>query len=204
MELQYPPCSPAHSSITIAPDLSPKLLPFQGAVGACSSTGSIMTDKANMSVPNVKSVPLPKSLPRSPDFPMDLSPQDTVGACSSVESSQAAFAKGSPPSQVEMSISPELPKEHSPHGVVGACSNTECSGPALRSCSTSSSDVSPAKKLFPVFQRGLASSQDALGSKKLSRKLKTSRRVSRVAASLEKQSLLLQFYDKELKNSDAE
>ena len=110
----------------------------------------------------------------------------------------------SPPSQVDISISPELPKEHSPHGVVGACSNTECSGPALRSCSTSSSDVSPAKKLFPVFQRGLASSQDALGSKKLSRKLKTSRRVSRVAASLEKQSLLLQFYDKELKNSDAE
>ena len=63
--------------------------------------------------------------------------------------------------------------------------------------------MSPAMKLFPVFQRRQDSSQGALRSKRLSKKLKTSRRVSRTAASLEKQSLMLQFYDKELKNSDA-
>ena len=45
-------------------------------------------------------------------------------------------------------------------------------------------------KLFPVFQRRQDSSQGALKSKKLSKKLKTSRRVSRSAASLEKQSLM--------------
>ena len=191
------PCSQAQcSTVTLAPDHSPKIPSLQGAVGACSSTEGITADSANKSAKLKCVAPIPTSFSLSPEIPMDLSPLDTVGACSSVERLEADNANTSPPTPSDMSISPETSHGHPPQGVVGASSNAGCPIAATTTSSSCSSDESPARRLFPVFSRSM--SQDTKGSKKLSRKLKSSRRVSRVGASEEKQTLMLHFYKKEL------
>ena len=210
-EIQDTPIIP-NAIVTHSPDLSPKVPLFQDAVGACSSIGGTKTSNANntgTAVSNAaecdNSLP-PKVNVTTPEYsPKTSPPQGAVGACSSTGDVTSSYSNNTRPAASITAESPSQiaipPPETSPvngptQGGIGACSATG-SFRAVRqqssSTSSSSGDDSVGRKLFPVFSSRNASLTSPAG-KKLSRKLKKTRRASVVEASEQKQKLLTGYF----------